>query len=115
LGQCVIEGYFGIDLSNKSLVITPRLGTDNGSISLYEPISDTQLSYNYTFDDNTIIFDYETNYPGELRFNFPVPEDKQAYIDSGIPLQSIYYEDETGKYLTFSSESKKSIYKIIYY
>lgn len=116
LGQCVIEGYFGVDLSARSLVITPGLGTDNGSISLYEPASDTRLSYNYTAcQNNTILFDYETNYPGEIRFNFPVPENKRGYIDSEIPLKTTYYENKKGKYLTFSSESKRSVYKIVYY
>ncbi|WP_440948691.1 trehalase family glycosidase [Methanosarcina sp. T3] len=115
LGQCVIEGYFGIDLSARSLVITPGLGTDNGSISLYEPASDTWLSYNYTaYQNNTILFDYETNYPGEIRFNFPVPENKRAYMDADIPLKTTYYENEKRKYLTFSSESNRSVYKIVY-
>jgi len=116
LGQCVIEGYFGVDLSDNSLVITPGLGTDNGSISLYEPTSDTRLSYNYTaFQNNTILFDYETNYPGEITFNFLVPENKRAYIDSDILPESTYNKNENGKYLTFSSESNRSVYKIVYY
>lgn len=115
LGQCVVEGYFGVDLSNSSLVITPRLGVHNGSISLYEPTSDTWISYNYTvFQNNTILFDYTTNYPRKVKFNFLVPENKGAYIDSEIPLKSVYYKSENGKYLTFNNESKKSVYKIVY-
>lgn len=75
LGQCVVEGYFGVNLSNNSLIITPRLGANNGSISLYEPTSNTYLSYNYTaFQNSTILFDYETNYPEKIRFNFLIPE-----------------------------------------
>lgn len=116
LGQCVIEGYFGVDLSANSLIITPRLGVKNGSISLYEPASDTKLSYNYTsFKNNTILFDYETNYPGEIRFNFPIPENKRAYIDTDLHPENTYYDTENGKYLTFSSESNRSVYKIVYY
>lgn len=116
LGQCVIEGYFGVDLSDDNLIITPRLGTNNGSISLYEPASDTWLSYNYTaFQNNTILFDYETNYPGEIRFSFLVPENKIAYIDSDILLKSTYYRNENGKYITFSGKGNKSIYKIVYH
>ena len=116
LGQCVVEGYFGVDLSNNSLIITPRLGANNGYISLYEPTSNTYLSYNYTvFQDNTILFDYETNYPGKIRFNFLIPENKGAYIDSGVPITSTYYKDETGRYLMFSSESNRSVYKIDFY
>lgn len=118
LGQCVIEGYFGVDLSDNRLVITPRLEANNGSISLYEPASDTRLSYNYTsFQNNTTLFDYETNYPGQIRFNFLVPENKRAYISSDIPIKSTYYknENENGRYLTFSSERNRSVYKIIYY
>lgn len=112
----MIEGYFGVDLSDNSLVITPGLGTDNGSISLYEPTSDTRFSYNYTaFQNNTILFDYETNYPGEITFNFLVPENKRAYIDSDIPLKSAYNKNENGKYLTFSSESNRSVYRVVYY
>ncbi|MDD4248671.1 MAG: trehalase family glycosidase [Methanosarcina sp.] len=116
LGQCVIEGYFGVELSDNSLVITPGLGKDNGSISLYEPTSDTRFSYNYTaFQNNTILFDYETSYPGEIRFNFLVPGNKRAYIDSDILTESTYNKNENGKYLTFSSESNRSVYKIVYY
>jgi hypothetical protein len=40
-GACVIEGYFGVGLSKNSLVIAPRLGVNNGSISLYERTSYT--------------------------------------------------------------------------
>lgn len=115
LGQCIIEGYFGVDLSANSLIITPRLGVKNGSISLYEPASDTRFSYNYTsFKNNTILFDYETDYPGEIKFNFPVPEDKRAYLDTGSQSEDTYYT-ESGKYLTFSSDSNRSVYKIVYY
>ncbi len=85
LEQCVVEGYFGVDLSNRSLTIIPRLGANNGSVSLYEPTSNTCLSYNYTvFQNSTILFDYETNYPGKIRFNFFIPGNKKAYIDSDI-------------------------------
>jgi hypothetical protein len=64
-----------VNLSNNSLIITPRLGANNGSISLYEPTSNTYLSYNYTaFQNSTILFDYETNYPEKIRFNFLIPE-----------------------------------------
>lgn len=116
LGQCVIEGYFGVNLSANSLVITPGLGENNGSISLYEPISDTRIAYNYTsLENNTILFDYETTYPGEIRFNFAVPENKRAYVDSDTLPESNYYENENGKYLTFVSESNRSVYKIVYY
>jgi len=116
LGQCVIEGYFGVNLSANSLVITPGLGDNNGSISLYEPVSDTRIAYNYTsLENNTILFDYETTYPGEIRFNFAVPENKRAYVDSDILPESNYYENENGKYLTFVSESNRSVYKIVYY
>lgn len=116
LGQCVVEGYFGVDLSNNSLIITPRLGANNGSISLYEPTSNTCLSYNYTvFQDNTILFDYETNYPGNIKFNFLIPENKGAYIDSDVPIMTTYYKDEAGRYLMFSSESNRSVYKIVYH
>ena len=116
LGQCIIEGYFGVDLSANTLVITPGLGTNNGSISLYEPASDIRLSYNYTMpQNNTVLFDYETNYPGEIRFNFLIPENKRVYIDSDILPPSAYYNGKNGKYLTFSSESNRSAYKIVYY
>lgn len=104
-----------MDLSANCLIITPRLGVKNGSISLHEPASDTRLSYNYTsFKNNTILFDYETDYPGEIRFNFPVPDDKRAYIDTNFHSENIHYT-KNGKYLTFSSESKRSVYKIVYY
>jgi len=116
LGQCVVEGYFGVDLSNNNLIITPRLGANNGSIYLYEHASNTCISYNYTvFQNSSILFDYETNYPGKIRFNFLIPENKRAYIESDISLKSIYHRNGSGKYLTFSSESKRSIYKIVYY
>jgi len=116
LGQCVVEGYFGVDLSNNSLIITPRLGANNGSISLYEPTSNTCLSYNYTvFQNNTILFDYETNCPGKIRFKFLIPENKGAYIDSDVPIMSTYYKDETGRYLMFSGESNRSVYTVVYH
>lgn len=67
-----------MDLSANSLVITPRLGSSNGSVSLYEPASGTRLSYNYTvLQNSTVLFDYETTYPGEIKFNFCVPENKR--------------------------------------
>ncbi|WP_269851447.1 hypothetical protein [Methanosarcina horonobensis] len=105
-----------MDLSANSLVITPRLGSSNGSVSLYEPASGTRLSYNYTvLQNSTVLFDYETTYPGEIKFNFCVPENKRAHIYSDAPPESAYYNNENGRFLTFSSESNRSVYKIMYY
>ncbi|WP_410510126.1 hypothetical protein RSJ42_08420 [Methanosarcina hadiensis] len=116
LGQSVVEGYFGVDLSADYLMITPRLGTSNGSINLYEPVSDTELSYNYTVIQNdTVLFDCETTYPGEIRFNFPVPENKRVNIYPDTLPGGIYYENENGRYFTFGSESNRSVYRIVYY
>lgn len=116
LGQSIVEGYFGVDLSADHLVITPKLGTSNGSINLYEPVSDTELSYNYTVIQNdTVLFDYETTYPEEIIFNFPVPENKRVNIYPDTLPGGIYYENENGRYFTFDSESNRSTYKIVYY
>lgn len=93
LGQCIIEGYFGIQLSADALTITPRLGGHNGSITLHEPVTGTSISYTHTWiPEQGIILDYDGNYPKQTLFSILLPEKtivKELYVDGTSQKYSI--------------------------
>ena len=77
LGQCIIEGYFGVYLSHDNLEIKPRLDNSSGSICLYEPATDVWVSYNYTsFQNNTINLTYVSNFQNSGKISVLVPDEK---------------------------------------
>jgi hypothetical protein len=94
LGNCLIEGYFGINLTNTTLRISPRLGDRNGSISISEPVTGIYISYIYTsIPDNTLIFNYKTNFLHPFTVNILIPEGKHV--------EGVMFDGESHEYSMF--------------
>jgi hypothetical protein len=64
LGRTIIEGYFGINLTLESAVLSPRLGQDPGKIHVYVPALKKYIAYNYHFDSeqNKLIMDINSDH-----------------------------------------------------
>jgi hypothetical protein len=117
LGQCIIEGYFGIYLSNDDFELKPRLGNANGSIALYEPTTNTRVFYNYTsLKNNTTIFRYTSNTNKSIKISILVPTGKEVsriYLDK-VPLQYKMYKIANDAYISYNCDVKTHECKIIY-
>jgi len=108
LGEAIIEGYFGVYLSHDDLEIKPRLGGRNGSISLFEPATKAEVSYNYSVVQNkTIFLDYNSNVPKSYNVSVLIPSGKSA---SKVLLDDVSVQFENFKagddlYVTFVGDS----------
>jgi hypothetical protein len=75
LGRALFEGYLGFKLGEKSLVLEPKLGADEGRVRFHLPASGLVVSYEYRpgRSEKKVIFSYESNYlgPGEVRLLVP--------------------------------------------
>lgn len=104
LGTCIIEGYFGIQLSHDTLTITPRLAEKNGSITLTEPMTGTDISYNYRYlPGNAGIFEYESNYP-DSTINILMPEKSKAtgLVIDGYPREYTVFSVGNDTYVSYN-------------
>ena len=54
LARALIEGYYGIGVSDGELTLEPRLGADGGAIHVYLPASSRFVSYDYHFDEERL-------------------------------------------------------------
>jgi uncharacterized membrane protein len=117
LGQCIIEGYFGVYLSHDNLEIKPRLGNRDGSIYLYEPATDVWIAYNYTLSqNNVIILTYESNFPKSGKIGVLVPDEKRV-SEILIDNASVPYNIDTignDTYVSFITDFKKHECEIIF-
>ena len=75
LARTLFEGYFGFKLGEKSLILEPKLGEDEGRVDILLPASGLVLSYEYRPIrlENKIVLAYESNYagPGEVKLLVP--------------------------------------------
>lgn len=78
LGRCIVEGYFGINISYDEVDITPRLGYSNGYISLYEPTSGLELSYNYSMLKDAATLDFNCNEDRRCKISIMIPSRKNV-------------------------------------
>jgi hypothetical protein len=97
LGRCIVEGYFGVNISREYVELKPRLGYHNGSISLYEPITSLKLSYDYTrFPNNTIILNYHCNNERSYKISILIPKGRiiSSFYVNNVPVT--YQIDQIG-------------------
>lgn len=106
LGQAIIEGYFGVYLSQDRLEMRPRLGGQNGSISLFEPSTGSKVSYDYGVVQNRIIFlNYDSNVQNSYNISLRTPGGKYAseVLLDDLPVQFESLKSGDDLYVTFSS------------
>jgi len=78
LAAAVFEGLFGVGLSADALDLTVRLGTEPGRIHLYEPATDTFVSYRYQPSDRALVLEYDSNHRQRGRVAVRVPQGQRV-------------------------------------
>ena len=82
MAQAVIEGYFGVKLSEQSFSLEPRLGKESGHIRVVFPASDLSAEYDYQYDEKNfrIAVKYKSNFPdrGLMRILIPQKQGEQT-------------------------------------
>ena len=53
LARALIEGYYGIELGDGRLTISPRLGADSGAVHLFVPAAGRFIGYDQAFDEES--------------------------------------------------------------
>jgi hypothetical protein len=75
LAKALFEGYFGLRVREKSLLLAPRLGEDEAKVHLYLPAADVFVAYDYRLDkaEKKISFSCNSNYPypGKIKLLIP--------------------------------------------
>lgn len=111
LGQAIIEGYFGVYLSQDGLEMKPRLGSQNGSISLFEPSTGSKVSYDYDIVQNTTIFlNYDSSVISSIssyNVSLRIPGGKsvsEVLLDD-LPIQFENLKMGDDLYVTFIADS----------
>jgi hypothetical protein len=75
LARALIEGYYGIEIGDGRLTISPRLGADGGAVHLFVPAAGRFVGYDQAFDEEsrtltiTCASDWTEN--GTLRIFWP--------------------------------------------
>ena len=72
MGQAVVQGLFGVDISGREVRLTPRLHDVDGRIRVYEPATDTYAAYEYTSSPQRVSAQYGTNSPTAVSVRLPV-------------------------------------------
>jgi hypothetical protein len=53
LARALIEGYFGIELGDGRLSLSPRLGAESGAVHLYIPAAGRFIGFDQSFDEES--------------------------------------------------------------
>jgi len=78
LAAAVFEGLFGVSLSADELSLTVHLGAEPGRIHLYQPATDTFVSYRYQPSERALVLDYDSNHPQRGRVGLLVPSGRRV-------------------------------------
>jgi Tol biopolymer transport system component len=59
--EAVIEGLYGVTFDRGRVVLSPRLGENDGFIRVYQPASDLYATYEYAYRQTAIVITYRSN------------------------------------------------------
>jgi hypothetical protein len=78
MAQAVVEGYFGVKLSEKSLSLEPKLGKESGHIRSVFPASDLWAEYDYQYDEKNfrITLQYKSHFRDRGLIRILIPQNK---------------------------------------
>jgi hypothetical protein len=76
LARALVEGYYGVSISQGALVLSPRLGQDSARIHLYIPANNLAIAYAYSYsvDSDEIFFSYNSSHKGPGQISLIIPE-----------------------------------------
>jgi hypothetical protein len=86
MAEAIIGGLYGVSLDQQGVVLSPRLGDQNGYIRVYQPATDTYAAYDYRATDQGLVLEYGCNdtRPLTLRVLLPTGTAVQALeFDAG--------------------------------
>ena len=93
MGQAVVQGLFGVDISGREVRLTPRLHEVDGRIRVYEPATDTYAAYEYTSSPQRVSTQYGTNSPAAVSVRLPVLwRDASLRVLDGRDVLPVFYE-----------------------
>jgi hypothetical protein len=92
VGQSVVDGLFGVNLSGREVRLTPRLDDLSGGVRVYEPGTDTYVAYEYQATERSEMIQYGTNSPTAIAVQLPVrwSGPTQARLDNKTYLPLVY-------------------------
>jgi hypothetical protein len=78
LGRALIEGLYGVHLSDRRLELWVRLGERSGGVSLREPTTGVTVSYRYAFDGERVNLDLASSHAQPGRIGVLLPPGRAA-------------------------------------
>ncbi len=73
VGEAIIAGLYGVDISRDGVRIEPRLGTHNGEVHVYQPATDRYVAYRYTYSAAALTLRYGTNSSNDIAVRVLIP------------------------------------------
>jgi hypothetical protein len=72
VGQSVVEGLFGVNVTGRQVQLTPRLDDMDGGVRVYEAATDIYAAYEYEGTNSRATIQYGSNSPNALSVRLPV-------------------------------------------
>ena len=87
VGEAVVSGLFGVEMTREGFSLSPRLGYQDGHIQVSQPASGNSLWMRQRVADGTLWLQYSTNHqkPGTLSVLLPSGTDAETLRLDGIP------------------------------
>ena len=73
MGEAILRGLFGVEVSLDGVTLQPRLGWREGSVRVYQPSTDRYAAYAYRVAPTTIVMDYGTNVAQSVSLKILLP------------------------------------------
>jgi hypothetical protein len=126
LARALFEGYFGFRLSEKGLMLEPKLGEDSGRVDIRLPASGLTLAYDYrpVANEKKIVLSIESNYqnPGEVKLLVPwklfglsgteADRTKISVLDNGAPVSFRWESRGRDDFIVVETDLKKRTIEI---
>ncbi|MEW5901809.1 MAG: hypothetical protein AB1715_10140 [Acidobacteriota bacterium] len=84
LARALFEGYFGLKLEKKRLVLEPKLGEDEALVHFYLPAADLSIAYEHRpfREEKRIVFRYRSNFPASGKIRILMPRAMLGFADT---------------------------------
>lgn len=117
LGQALIEGYLGINLTKNNLRLSPRLAKDKARVHLYQPATSQFVAYDYRYQDpGKISFIYNSSIPGSGPIRLLLPKEmlgqKLTVTLDGQPIRFQLFTLGEDNYLQIQSDYRQHLLEI---
>ena len=118
LGQALIEGYLGVDLTSNNLRLCPRVGQDSVKIHLYQPSTGQFVAYAYQYQKpGTISFLYNSSLIGQGFIQLLLPLEmkgrKLRVLLDGQPINFQLLTQGEDIYLQIHSDYREHLLEVI--